>query len=110
MDNIVRSDLLKFKSYSSARDEAKEAKNGQVWLNANESPYDVELSNKTKINRYPDKQNSLLSQKVAELFNIKPEQLLISRGSDEAIDLLVRLCCEAGKDNILICPPTYGMY
>jgi histidinol-phosphate aminotransferase len=107
MDNIIREDLRAFKSYSSARDEAK---NGRIWLNANESPYDVELSNQTKINRYPDKQNSVLVNKVAELFQIKSEQLLISRGSDEAIDLLVRLCCTAGKDNILICPPTYGMY
>ncbi|MDX2163940.1 MAG: histidinol-phosphate transaminase [Gammaproteobacteria bacterium] len=107
MDNIVREDLKTFKSYSSARDEAK---NGRIWLNANESPYDIELSDQTKINRYPDKQNSALVSKVAELFQIKSEQLLISRGSDEAIDLLVRLCCTAGKDNILICPPTYGMY
>lgn len=107
MDNIVRPDLLNFKSYSSARDEAK---TGKVWLNANESPYDIPLANQGYINRYPEKQSGELVKTVAALFQVKPEQLLVSRGSDEAIDLLVRLCCEAGKDNILICPPTYGMY
>ncbi len=107
MDNIIREDLRNFKSYSSARDEAK---SGKIWLNANESPYDCELNNKTKINRYPEKQSAELANKVAELFGVTAAQLLISRGSDEAIDLLVRLCCTAEKDNILICPPTYGMY
>lgn len=107
MDNIIRPDLLNFKSYSSARDEAK---NGKIWLNANESPYDVELSAQTKINRYPEKQDTRLVSKVAELFKIKPNQLVISRGSDEVIDLLVRLCCTAGEDAIITTPPTYGMY
>ncbi|HEV2614240.1 MAG TPA: histidinol-phosphate transaminase [Gammaproteobacteria bacterium] len=107
MDNIVRADLINFNAYSSARDEAK---SGKIWLNANESPYDVELSNKTKINRYPEKQSADLSHKIAGLFKIKKNQLIISRGSDEVIDLLVRLCCTAGEDAILICPPTYGMY
>lgn len=101
MQNIVRPDLLKFNSYSSARDEAK---SGRVWLNANESPFN------THVNRYPEKQSKILVNKIAELYGIQSNQLIISRGSDEVIDLLVRLCCTAGEDSILICPPTYGMY
>lgn len=101
LENIIRTDLLKFNAYSSARDEAKK---GRIWLNANESPFN------TQFNRYPEKQSPDLINKISELFEINPNQLIISRGSDEVIDLLVRLCCTAGEDSILICPPTYGMY
>lgn len=106
MINLIRPDLLQFKAYSTARDEAKE---GKIWLNANESPYQFQQSG-VFINRYPEKQPKQLVKRVAEIFTINSEQIAITRGSDEAIDLLIRLFCVAGKDEIMICPPTYGVY
>jgi histidinol-phosphate aminotransferase len=101
MNNIIRRDLLNFSGYSSAR---MEAQTGTLWLDANESPWETEL------NRYPEPQPRELLARCAEFYEVQPENILLTRGSDEAIDLLVRLCCEPGHDNILICPPTYGMY
>lgn len=107
MRNLIRLDLQEFKAYSSARDEAT---NGLIWLNANESPFSNELDNQLLLNRYPEKQPKLLQRELATLYGVKQNQLVISRGSDEVIDLLVRLFCESGKDAIMICPPTFGMY
>ncbi len=101
MNNLVRKDLQTFNAYSSARDEAKQ---GIIFLNANESPY------KNKINRYPEKQPDALVKIISTLFNVKQNQLALSRGSDEGIDLLIRLFCDAGQDSIMLCTPTYGMY
>lgn len=107
MLNLIRPELQTFTSYSSARDEAKK---GKIWLNANESPYINAVEIKTTLNRYPEKQPAQLIEKLATLYQVKQDQLVISRGSDEVIDLLVRLFCTAGRDAILTCPPTFGMY
>ena len=61
-------------------------------------------------NRYPDPLQWKIKEKIAEINSVKPSQIFIGNGSDEAIDLLFRIFCEPRKDNILICPPTYGMY
>lgn len=106
MINLIRSDLLQFCSYSTARDEAK---NGSIWMNANESPFLYDHFG-IHLNRYPEKQPEKIVNRIAEIFSIKSGQVAITRGSDEAIDLLIRLFCVAGKDGIMICSPTYGVY
>src|SRR6185312_6012490 len=62
------------------------------------------------LNRYPEPQSRVLIERLAQIYKVAPESLLISRGSDEAIDLLVRSFCRPTRDAILICPPTFGMY
>ncbi len=101
MMNLIREDLRAFQAYSSARCEASQ---GRVWLNANESPWENGL------NRYPDPQPQALAMKMAEYYGVAQDELLITRGSDEAIDLLIRLFCRFGQDAILVKDPSYGMY
>lgn len=107
LSHLIRPDLRKFNAYRSARDEAK---HGKIWLNANESPYDDELQDHVLINRYPEKQPKKLIKELALMYQVEEKQIVLSRGSDEAIDLLTRLFCIAGKDAIMTCPPTFGMY
>ena len=107
IENLIRSDLKNFSSYSSARDEAK---TGKIFLNANESPYTYICEESEILNRYPEKQPKKLIELITSIYNISREQIVLSRGSDEIIDLLVRLFCKAYEDSIIICPPTFGMY
>jgi histidinol-phosphate aminotransferase len=107
LQHLIRADLQHFQPYSSARDEAKQ---GKIWLNANESPWEDEQFTPLKINRYPEKQPQHLLSSLAELYGVEATQLAMLRGSDEAIDLLLRLFCAAGEDAILTAPPTFGMY
>lgn len=84
---------------------------GRYWLNANESPFANDYSLDTSLlNRYPDCQPSELIGAYAGYANLEPSQVLASRGADEGIELLIRAFCNPGQDNIVICPPTYGMY
>jgi histidinol-phosphate aminotransferase len=80
-------------------------------LHANELPWrsfaDESLAG---LNRYPEPQPQALVERLASLYSVAPESILIGRGSDEAIDLLVRGFCRAGQDSVVICPPTFGMY
>ncbi|HVZ66475.1 MAG TPA: histidinol-phosphate transaminase [Lacunisphaera sp.] len=103
---LVRPDILALSAYSSAR---KEAKGGRVWLDANENP-ETPSVHKPLLNRYPDPQPADLVAKLANLYGVAAGQILVTRGSDEGIDLLLRTFCRAGQDAILITPPTYGMY
>lgn len=103
---LVRPDILALSAYSSAR---KEAKGGRVWLDANENP-ETPAAHKPLLNRYPEPQPADLIAQLAALYGVTPAQCLVTRGSDEGIDLLVRTFCRAGQDAILITPPTYGMY
>lgn len=107
LSKLIRPDLRDYVPYSSARDEAKI---GKIWLNANESPFPFDEDEGLKINRYPEKQPLQLRQQMADLYGVKSNQIVISRGSDEVIDLLIRLFCQAGQDKVMICTPTYGMY
>lgn len=80
-------------------------------LHANELPWPVAGdASEAGLNRYPEPQPPPLVQGLAALYGVRPEQLLVGRGSDEGIDLLMRIFCRAGRDNIIICPPTFGMY
>jgi len=104
--DLARPDIRAMQPYSSAR---MEASGGKVFLNANESPW-KSLGDDLGCNRYPDPQPAALIDTLAALYGVQRDQLLVGRGSDEAIDLLVRAFCRAGEDAILIQPPTFGMY
>lgn len=103
---LVRPDILALTAYSSAR---KESNGGRVWLDANENPQTPSAA-KPLLNRYPEPQPADLVAQLATLYGVAPTQVLVTRGSDEGIDLLLRTLCRAGQDAILITPPTYGMY
>lgn len=84
---------------------------GDVWLNANESPFNNEYKTDfARLNRYSDCQPKAMIQAYANYAGVQPEQVLTSRGADEGIELLIRAFCEPNQDVILFCPPTYGMY
>ncbi|PZF73990.1 histidinol-phosphate transaminase [Taibaiella soli] len=102
-EQLFRRNILDAKPYSSARSEYT-ASNG-VFLDANEN-----TTVTSKENRYPDPLQTELKIKIADWRNIDVENVFIGNGSDEPIDLLVRATCNPGLDNILICPPTYGIY
>lgn len=102
VENLVRENIKQLVPYSSARSEFKGI--AEVFLDANENPFD------TGFNRYPDPLQWKVKEKISELKGVKKEQIFLGNGSDEAIDLLIRIFCEPKKDQILILPPTYGMY
>jgi len=80
-------------------------------MHANELPWRVTGdASAAGLNRYPEPQPPQLVHGLANLYGVRSEQLLVGRGSDEAIDLLLRVFCRAGVDNIIHCPPTFGMY
>lgn len=82
-----------------------------IRLNANESPWRSEADNSIRgLNRYPDPYPETISARLAKMYGVDPGQLALTRGSDEAIDLLLRMFCREGVDSIVICPPTFGMY
>ncbi|WP_329743113.1 histidinol-phosphate transaminase [Dyella sp. A6] len=105
--DLARPEIRALQPYSSAR---MEADGGQLMLNANESAWPPVGDTGQGCNRYPEPQPSALLDALALLYGVRREQLLVGRGSDEAIDLLVRAFCRAGQDAILIQPPTFGMY
>lgn len=105
--DLARPEIRAMQPYSSAR---MEASGGEVFLNANESAWAPVGDDGLGCNRYPEPQPAALVEALAALYGVRREQLLVGRGSDEAIDLLVRAFCRAGRDAILIQPPTFGMY
>ncbi|RDI98270.1 histidinol-phosphate transaminase [Dyella solisilvae] len=104
---LARPEIRAMQPYSSAR---MEASGGKIMLNANESAWAPPGDNALGCNRYPDPQPQALLQALAALYGVRAGQILVGRGSDEAIDLLVRAFCRAGQDAIAIQPPTFGMY
>ncbi len=106
LQNLVRENIKRLTPYSSARKEFSGA--AQIFLDANENSFGSPLA--INYNRYPDPLQSRIKEKIAEIHNIKPSEIFVGNGSDEAIDLLFRVFCRPEKDNVLICPPTYGMY
>jgi len=111
LKNLIRPDLRDLAAYSSARTEAGDFAPG-IGIDANEFPWPPfgPMAAQYNVNRYPDPQPAALRQQLANIWGVQAEQLLLGRGSDEGIDALMRLFCRAGIDQILICPPTYGMY
>ena len=102
IDALIRPNIVALKPYSSARHEF--TGHGEIFLDANENPYD------TDVNRYPDPLQQELKQVISELKNIPVDQIFLGNGSDEAIDLILRIFCNPGQDEIMVLPPTYGMY
>jgi histidinol-phosphate aminotransferase len=106
LNKLVRDNIKNLKPYSSARSEF--SGEASVFLDANENSYGSPL---TKwYNRYPDPLQWELKKKIAEVKRTKAENMLLGNGSDECIDLVIRAFCNPRQDNIIICPPTYGMY
>jgi histidinol-phosphate aminotransferase len=108
--HLARPEIVAMKPYSSAR---KEAPAQGVLLNANELPWPLLFDNRTDgyaLNRYPDPQPAELVEGLARLYELPPDYVLVTRGSDEGIDLLTRVFCRAGMDAVVHCPPTFGMY
>ncbi|WP_316937432.1 histidinol-phosphate transaminase [Hymenobacter sp. DG25A] len=106
LDSLVRPNIRTMKPYSSARDEFQGE--AHVMLDANENS--LGSAGPERFNRYPDPMQRAVKAELALLKGVRPEQIFLGNGSDEAIDLLVRLTCTPGQDSILILPPTYGMY
>ncbi|HEV8080026.1 MAG TPA: histidinol-phosphate transaminase [Chitinophagaceae bacterium] len=106
LDKLVRDNIRELTPYSSARNEFKGE--ASVFLDANENSYGSPL--KENFNRYPDPLQSKLKNAIALIKHAPAENIFIGNGSDEVIDLAYRIFCDPGKDNVIICPPTYGMY
>jgi histidinol-phosphate aminotransferase len=106
LNAIIRPNIRNLVPYSSARDEFKGE--ASVYLDANENSLGSPLIK--WYNRYPDPLQWEVKKKLSAIKGIAPEQIFLGNGSDEAIDLLFRAFCEPGIDNVVICPPTYGMY
>ncbi|GGA93808.1 histidinol-phosphate transaminase [Agarivorans gilvus] len=105
---LARKKIQQLVPYQSAR---RIGGSGEVWLNANESPEVSEFNyDGDQLNRYPEFQPQALIEGYANYAGLECEQVLASRGADEAIEVLIRAFCEPGQDSIVICPPTYGMY
>ena len=106
LNRLVRENIKNLKPYSSARSEFSGA--ASIFLDANENSFGSPL---TKwYNRYPDPLQWEVKKKIAAIKKVEAENMLLGNGSDECIDLLIRAFCNPQKDNIIICPPTYGMY
>lgn len=106
IESLVRENIKQMKAYSSARDEFSGQAN--IYLDANENSFGTPLP--TAFNRYPDPLQMTVKEKISTIKGVPPQNIFLGNGSDEAIDLLFRAFCEPGKDNVILLPPTYGMY
>jgi histidinol-phosphate aminotransferase len=102
LKNLIRKNIANLTPYSSARDEYTGS--ASVYLDANENPFE------NGVNRYPDPLQRVLKDRISEIKGVSTDRMILGNGSDEVIDLLFRAFCEPGKDNVIICTPTYGMY
>jgi len=102
MLHLARKNIQSLKPYSSARHEFKGK--AEVYLDANENPFD------NGMNRYPDPLQKEVKARIQKIKRVAVQNIFLGNGSDEAIDLLMRIFCEPGVDHIITLPPTYGMY
>ncbi len=100
---LVRENIWKLEPYSCARDEFK-GLNAEVFLDANESPYNA------PVNRYPDPRQEAVKAELSKIKGVPTRNIFLGNGSDEAIDLIYRIFCEPGQDNVVAISPSYGMY
>ncbi|PUZ30416.1 histidinol-phosphate aminotransferase [Chitinophaga costaii] len=103
---VLRDNIKRLTPYASARDEFKGE--ASIYLDANENSFGSPLP--VAYNRYPDPMQWKLKYKIADIKGVPPQNIFIGNGSDEAIDILLRAFCNPGIDNVILCPPTYGMY
>lgn len=112
LETLTSEHVRSLTPYESAR-RLFAASQGQqrVWLNANESPEaDTYVVDSELLNRYPDCQPETVLNAYAAYAKVTKDQVVITRGADEGIELLIRAFCTPAQDSIVICPPTYGMY
>lgn len=105
-EKMLRANIKKMTAYSTARHEFNGVAN--IYLDANENAFGSPLQQ--NYNRYPDPLQSGLKEKLSVIKGVPVQNIFLGNGSDEAIDLLFRIFCEPGRDNVIILPPTYGMY
>jgi histidinol-phosphate aminotransferase len=106
LELLIRENIRNLKPYSSARDEFKGK--ADIFLDANENALGSPIHDQW--NRYPDPRQTILKEEIGIHKNVSPNRIFLGNGSDEAIDLLIRAFCEPNHDQIMITPPTYGMY
>ena len=106
LNELIRENIRQVTPYSSARDEFSGT--ASVFLDANENSFGSPVSK--WYNRYPDPHQTKVKEKLAPIKGVNANQIFLGNGSDECIDLLYRAFCEPKIDNVIICPPTYGMY
>lgn len=106
INNLLRKNIMELVPYSSARDEFKG--DASIFLDANENSLGSPLPK--WYNRYPDPLQWKIKENLSLIKHVHPKQIFLGNGSDECIDILYRAICNPGKDNVIICPPTYGMY
>lgn len=106
LQNLIRENIKKLSPYSSARDEF--SGKASVFLDANENSLGSPLLK--WYNRYPDPHQQALKQSISQIKKLDADKIFLGNGSDECIDVLYRSFCRPGIDNVIICPPTYGMY
>ena len=104
IDQLLRPMVKSIAPYRSARDEFEDFEAQKIFLDANENPFG------DGINRYPDPLQRKLKRALAKVKGVQPEQILLGNGSDEVLDLIFRTFCEPGAEEVLLLPPTYGMY
>jgi histidinol-phosphate aminotransferase len=106
IQELIRPEIRKLRPYRSA-----EFQDGLVRLNANETPWRPPGDpTATGLNRYPEPRPAALTTGLAAYYGVSPAELLVTRGSSEGIDLLIRGFCRPGENDVVICPPTFGMY
>ena len=106
INNILRENIKNLTPYSSARDEYQGE--ASVFLDANENAFGSPLEQ--QYNRYPDPLQANLKRRITDIKGVPPRNIFVGNGSDEAIDILFRAFCNPGVDNVILVPPTYGMY
>jgi histidinol-phosphate aminotransferase len=106
IDNILRENIKNLTPYSSARDEYQGE--ASVFLDANENAFGSPLEQ--QFNRYPDPLQYAVKKRLSEIKGLPVRNIFLGNGSDEAIDILFRSFCNPGVDNVILVPPTYGMY
>lgn len=106
LNNLLRDNIKRLVPYSSARDEFKGE--ASIFLDANENSFGSPLPR--AYHRYPDPLQWKVKYRLADIKGVPPQNIFLGNGSDEAIDILFRAFCRPGIDNVVLCPPTYGMY
>ncbi len=102
INSLVRKNIRGLVPYASAREQFDGK--ASIYLDANENPYE------NGVNRYPDPQQKELKKLIAKRNGVSTNQITIGNGSDELLDMIMRVFCEPGKDNVIITPPTFGIY
>ena len=110
LNSLIRPHILTMKPYASARDEYQGTEG--TFLDANENAFGTPgLSHdQAQFHRYPDPYQRALKQRLAEVKQVPPDRIFLGNGSDEIVDLLIKAFCRPGQDNVVILPPTFGMY